>query len=474
MTNEELLTISSLPNAAIIAPAGHGKTEMIADIVEHSSRRQLLLTHTNAGVDAISKRLKKRNISKDKYTVTTIAAFCIKWCLSYDNSSHIDKTLSPLEKSQVKKYYEQMYSGAKSIFECQWAGKVLCATYGGVIVDEYQDCVQEQYEIFVSINRFLPVIVLGDPMQGIFSFAGKLVDWNTLPFTLVDVKTRPWRWAKANPQLGDYFSVVRSSLSPILDGKSCSIEIDSCNGSIEIIAPDKFNGYSLLKEFKQYENIVMITQWSNKQLQLCSQMPGFFQYDETQECNELFEFAEMFDSKSDAELYYAILKFVHSCATGVTAELASYIKRLQNNSFDFSRITKHSEFGELLFDAKGETKLNGILKILNWFDDNSSLFKLYRAELFYEMIRSIKFAYNNDTSIFDAANRLRKDVSLQKRYSDFKYLSSRTLLSKGLEFDCVIIDMTTPLSAKDFYVAMTRAMKKIYIISNSNKFSFSK
>ena len=73
---------------------------------------------------------------------------------------------------------------------------------------------------------------------------------------------------------------------------------------------------------------------------------------------------------------------------------------------------------------------------------------------------------------FDASNKLRKDVSLQKRYSNFKYLSSRTLLSKGLEFDCVIIDMTTPLSAKDFYVAMTRAMKKIYIISKSSKFTF--
>ena len=83
MTNEEWLKISGLKNAAIIAPAGHGKTEMIADIVEHSSKRQLLLTHTNAGVDAISKRLKKRNISKDKYSVTTIAAFCVKWCLSY-------------------------------------------------------------------------------------------------------------------------------------------------------------------------------------------------------------------------------------------------------------------------------------------------------------------------------------------------------------------------------------------------------
>lgn len=474
MTNNELLKISSLHNVAIIAPAGHGKTEMIVDIVEHSSRRQLLLTHTNAGVDAISKRLKKRNIPKDKYTVTTIAAFCIKWCLSYDNSSHIDKSLSPLVKAQVKKYYEQVYSGAKNIFECQWAGEVLRATYGGVIVDEYQDCVQKQHEIFVSINQVLPVIILGDPMQGIFSFAGKLVDWKTLPFRLFDVQTRPWRWAKANPQLGDYFSVVRSSLSPILDGKTCSIEIDSCNGSIEIIAPDKFNGYSLLKEFKQYENVVMITQWPNKQLQLCSRMPGIFQYDETQECNELFEFAEMLDNKSGAELFYTILKFVHSCATGVTTELATYVKRLQSNSLDFSRITKHSEFGELLLDTRGETKLKVVLKILNWFEANSSLFKLYRAELFYEMMRSIKFAHNNDISIFDAANRLRKDISLQKRYSDFKYLSSRTLLSKGLEFDCVIIDMTTPLSAKDFYVAITRAMKKVYIISNSNKFSFNK
>ena len=53
-----------------------------------------------------------------------------------------------------------------------------------------------------------------------------------------------------------------------------------------------------------------------------------------------------------------------------------------------------------------------------------------------------------------------------KKDQIFKFLSSRTLLSKGLEFDCVIIDMTNPLSAKDFYVAMTRAMKKIYIISN--------
>lgn len=77
MTEADLDKIIQMPSAAIIAPAGHGKTEMIADIVKHADGKQLLLTHTNAGVDAIEKRLQKRKISKEKYTVTTIAAFCI-------------------------------------------------------------------------------------------------------------------------------------------------------------------------------------------------------------------------------------------------------------------------------------------------------------------------------------------------------------------------------------------------------------
>lgn len=116
-------------------------------------------------------------------------------------------------------------------------------------------------------------------------------------------------------------------------------------------------------------------------------------------------------------------------------------------------------------------KLHPALKMLIWFSSNPA-FKQYRTELLSEMIRSIKYAIDHDMSIFDAANHIRKDLGLQKRYTGFKFLSSRTLLSKGLEFDCVIIDMATPLSAKDFYVAMTRAMKKIYIISDSNTFIF--
>ena len=111
------------------------------------------------------------------------------------------------------------------------------------------------------------------------------------------------------------------------------------------------------------------------------------------------------------------------------------------------------------------------MKMLKWFSANKS-FHQFRTELFSEMIRSTEYAIDHNTAIFEAANHIRKDTELQRRYTKFRFLSSRTLLSKGLEFDCVIIDMTTPLSAKDFYVAMTRAMKKVYIISDTNVFSF--
>lgn len=472
MTEPELQKIFELRNAAIIAPAGHGKTEMIADIVEHSSKKQLLLTHTNAGVDALVKRLNKRKVPKEKYTVTTIAAFCIRWCMSYDKTGSFNKNLSPLNKSESRAYYSQLYSGTKSIFENMWAGKVLQATYGGVIVDEYQDCIYAQHEIFVNINRFLPVVVLGDPMQGIFSFAGKLVDWKTLPFTVVDIETRPWRWDKSNPKLGSYLNDIRSSLLPILEGKTCNLEIESCDGSVEIISPEDFDGYSLLPSWKQYKNIVLISQWPTQQLQMCSRMPGVFQYDEKQDCEELFKFATEFDSKNDTELLLSILIFVCKCVTGVASELPTYIKKLQRDDFDYSRIKKHTDFGELLLASKTEVKHNTILNILNWFNSNKQLFKPYRTELFLEMMRSVQYSKNNNITIFESANLLRRDNSLQKRYSEFKYLSSRTLLSKGLEFDCVVIDMTTPLSAKDFYVAMTRAMKKIYIISDTSNFTF--
>lgn len=474
MTKQEFDEISAHPTTVITAPAGHGKTEMIVDMVEHFDGKQLLLTHTHAGVDSLQKRLNTRKIPKSKYTVLTIAAFCTRWCMSYRNTAAIDTSLSPYKtKSETNRYYAQFYTGAKQLFRHDWLGRVLQSSYSGIIVDEYQDCLQVHHELFQEMSRYLPIRVLGDPLQGIFSFGRQqLVNWDGLCYHKVEVETSPWRWANTNPALGQYMVDVRNALWPTLSGAQCTLNVGSCFGSVSLIHPRRFNLYSILDELKDYRSVLYITKWEPQQRIFCKSYPGIFQVDEKQECDDLYKYAEAFSNLDGSELYLSVLDFESNCKTNINAELGSYKERLGKNSFDFGRIKRHKEFGELLLGIQNCDKYEAALQILGWIE-KAPVFKFYRRELHNEMIRSLKYAKEHDTSVLEAAQRIRKDPALQKRYRDFKFLSSRTLLSKGLEFDCVIIDMADPLSAKEFYVAMTRAMRKIYIISPSSTLELS-
>lgn len=49
----------------IIAPAGYGKTEEIADAVKSCSERQLIQTHTRVGVAALRDRMRKKQIKNE-------------------------------------------------------------------------------------------------------------------------------------------------------------------------------------------------------------------------------------------------------------------------------------------------------------------------------------------------------------------------------------------------------------------------
>lgn len=473
MNRPELDKIFACQNAVIIAPAGHGKTEMIVDLVEASEGRQLLLTHTNAGVDALKKRLDRRKIKNSKYSIYTIAAFCIRWGMSFNHTAKVDVNLSPYNsKTEAHRYYEQFYYGVKQIFLHDWAGMIIQASYAGVIVDEYQDCLQVHHEMFQELGRFLPVRVLGDPLQGIFSFRNQeLVNWNNLGYQNIEIDTFPWRWQNTNPDLGEYLNNVRTALWPTLSGQQCTLSIGADNDNVCIIDPKAFNIFSMLRELKQYKSVLYITKWEAQQSAFCMKSSGVFQMDEKQECDELFKFARLFSHNTGNDLILDVIDFESKCATKVNSELRSFIDKLKKNNYDFRRITKNQSFGRMIEEVRNCNNNEAILRMLLWFEQNKA-FKYYRLELHREMVRSIKFAHDNNISVFEAAEHIRKDPALQIRYADYKFIASRTLLSKGLEFDCVIIDMETPLSAKEFYVAMTRAMKKIYIISSSAVLQF--
>jgi len=70
---------------SLIAAAGCGKTEQIAQATAISDCKRLILTHTHAGVDAILSRLQKLKVPASKFHLSTIAGWCLQFCRSYLN-----------------------------------------------------------------------------------------------------------------------------------------------------------------------------------------------------------------------------------------------------------------------------------------------------------------------------------------------------------------------------------------------------
>lgn len=468
MNSEEINRILSFQTCKIVAPAGHGKTEMISQLVLLSEGTQLILTHTNAGVDALRKRMVKNHVPNKKYTIFTIAGFCMLWCRSFPVLSEIDPSLNPLDKKHSTLYYNQLYKGTNKIFLHKWAQEILGNSFTGLIVDEYQDCMIEQHEIFCSIAKILPVRVLGDPMQAIFQWAGELIDMDKLLFPNVDIETQPWRWVSSNLDLGQWISQVRNALQPTLAGVHQSINFLDIEGCVKLLPSTNFNGNRLISELRNYSSVAYITALENKQLSFAQSMGGFFQFDEKQKSDLLYKFAEEFSRSYGTLLCRNLLNFLQSCASHVSTDLESYIKRLENGSFDFVRIQKHKPLGNILIELNRSSNRFFIKQAIDYVTVNP-LFNVYRREAFVEMKRAIDLSEETGLDLLESMSAIRHD---QNNHGFYKRLSTRTVLAKGLEFDCVIVDLSKRFTSQDFYVAISRAKKMVYILSDHRNIVF--
>jgi superfamily I DNA/RNA helicase len=103
--------------------------------------------------------------------------------------------------------WRQVHSGAARFLETRPGRAVIGDSYGGLYVDEYQDCTEVQHALVRTLADVLPTRLLGDPMQGIFAFASEaLVDLGNFDedFDRLDDLTTPWRWTATNPALGEW------------------------------------------------------------------------------------------------------------------------------------------------------------------------------------------------------------------------------------------------------------------------------
>ncbi|MCZ2156724.1 MAG: AAA family ATPase [Bryobacterales bacterium] len=193
----------------MVAPAGCGKTHLIAEAVSayQGSGRQLVLTHTHAGVDAIRARLKKFKADPRRYRIETIAGWCLRMSSSFPQLSKLTSA------RPIAGEWETVYAAAALLLESATIRTVVAQSYG-IWVDEYQDCTMAQHAVVMLLAGIIPCRILGDPLQGIFSF-GELIDWDRDVRPNVDcqiVATTPWRWRDSNPALGTWLQGVRASL----------------------------------------------------------------------------------------------------------------------------------------------------------------------------------------------------------------------------------------------------------------------
>ncbi|HKW00822.1 MAG TPA: hypothetical protein VJN96_13440 [Vicinamibacterales bacterium] len=154
---------AGVTGGSVIAAAGCGKTETIARSVLLCSGRRLILTHTHAGLEALSKRLLKHKVPAERYRLDTIAGWCLRFVLAFPVRSAISVKI-PRKNDE----WTAVYQGVARLIQSGAIDEVLQASYTGVFVDEYQDCTSEQHEVVEISTR---VILTGNSRTSVVEVA---------------------------------------------------------------------------------------------------------------------------------------------------------------------------------------------------------------------------------------------------------------------------------------------------------------
>lgn len=229
-TTVDLLAIDK---GAVTAPAGCGKTHLIAETLKRHGRVKpiLILTHTSAGVAALRGRLDRAGLPPHAYSLATIDGWATRLIGTFPSRSEIQPKI--LDLTNPRSDYLTIRKAAAKLLRAGHVLDVLAASYARLLVDEYQDCSIVQHAIVYYAASALPICVLGDPMQAIFGWQGnELVDWDKhvhQHFPLVGELTTPWRWKDAKTEtFGRWLLDVRRDLR---DGKSIDLRVAPCEVS---------------------------------------------------------------------------------------------------------------------------------------------------------------------------------------------------------------------------------------------------
>lgn len=457
----------TLVSGYVIAPAGFGKTHLIATSVSLCEGRQLILTHTYAGVNSLKTKLSNLKVSSQKYHVETIASFALKLALAYPFSSNW-----VIQEPSSQEEWLNLYDQTAQLLDRSFIRSIFCSTYDGVFVDEYQDCSNKQHNLITKLISFFPTRLLGDPLQAIFDFNGDgAVDWDKEIIAKLsafgELKT-PWRWKESgNEELGKWLYEIRESIS---QGKIPPAPIKRIKGFARVFKDiEDFSDFKRLSVFRNTgklkgTSIVVFpgkNEFKQKAHSLSKALSGQFTSIEEVEGKSMNKTINLLITSNNLKLKLKlVIGFSEKCMTAIKKQFPKATIR-----GEIAKITKSTK-NPLLVDAcnryldTGDNLyLTSLIKNLSTIDET----KIYRKDLLNRFLSILRYA--ESMSFKDATQKFQQEFRHFGRPIRSKNQIATTLLVKGLEYDHCIVVNSQNMSAKEFYVSVTRGCSSLTIVT---------
>jgi len=463
------IDLLDVKRGAVTAPAGCGKTQLIANALSRCGGRKpvLVLTHTNAGVAALRGRLERASVPASRFRLATLDGFAMRLIAMFPRRSGHDPAI--LELVRPASDYPAIREAAVTLLEPGHLSDVLSATYGRLFIDEYQDCSLTQHALAVSAAEVLPTCVLGDPMQAIFGFKGnQLVEWDADvlgQFAPVGKLSTPWRWINAGQEgFGQWLLTTRQRL---LGGEA--VDLASAPENVRHVKLDGAKDHELrlracLTKAPNPDGCVLIIADSTKPLEqrrFARQTPGAIAA-ESVDMRDLVGFARDFDLATPKVLD-ALVRFSAIVMTNVGPDdLLARVASLRSGKAR----KEPSETENAAIGFAERPSFAGAAALLAAISKDSGV-RTHRPAVLRGCHRMLQLCCASDgPTPYDAAVQVREQSRLIGRPLAKRTFGS-TLLLKGLEADAAVILNPELMNRHHLCVAMTRGARMLVICSNT-------
>lgn len=465
--------ILAIDRGAVTAPAGCGKTQLIAEALKRhrAAKPILVLTHTNAGVVALRARLDRAGVPSGAYRLSTIDGWAMRLISTFPARSGHDAQLLQLANPRID--YPNIRVAAAKLAKAGHVNDVVAASYSRMIVDEYQDCSQRQHALVWYAAQVLPTCVLGDPMQAIFGFgADPLADWSEhvcAAFPVAAQLDTPWRWINANAEeLGRWLLDVRESL-----WRGAPVDLRTAPSAVRWVHLDGKQDHqrrltAARARAPGTDGCVLIIGDATSpvsQRQFAGQVHGAVTV-EAVDLKDLVTFARLLDLRAPGALE-RIADFAQSVMTNVGA--ADLVRRVQSLLRGTARTAPSAvEAAAVAFTAA--PTFAAAVDLLVEINKQGGT-RTHRPAVLRGCIRAMQLCQTTpDLTLYEAAVRMREQNRLIGRPLPRRAVGS-TLLLKGLEAEVAVILDAEGLDRRNLYVAMTRGSHSLTICAKSGVLS---